>query len=63
MAAVNIGGTTIHTALNFSGTNNKFRGSKAKKELVSMWQNVEYFLIDEHSMLSCEFPVDISKSL
>lgn len=60
IAAKNVGGMTLHAALCF-GKGKK--GAQSKEELVSMWTGVDFLLIDEVSMISCEFLIDISEVL
>lgn len=58
-AANNVSGMTIHGALNLSPSMNTILTGKTKHELVALWQHVDYFIIDEVSMLSSEFMADI----
>ena len=60
VAARNINGTTLHSALQLSA---RKRSAKATNELISMWQGVDYLLIDEVSMISTTLLAEISESL
>jgi hypothetical protein len=62
-AARNISGMTLHAAPNL-GQKSKFGlNSKARRDLMSMWEGVGYLLIDEVSTTGCALPNDISKAL
>ena len=60
VAARNVGGMTIHSALCFS---KKRPSARTNDELRSMWEGVDFLLIDEVSMISCEFLFKISETL
>ncbi|KAJ6505077.1 hypothetical protein C8R45DRAFT_801633, partial [Mycena sanguinolenta] len=63
VAARNISGMTLHAALNL-GQKSKFgMNSKARRDLMSMWEGVDYLFIDEVSMIGCAFLADISEAL
>ena len=54
-AVCNVGGSTLHGALNLAPTRSGLIGGKNKADLKKIWRSVDYFLIDEVSMLSCRF--------
>jgi len=60
VAAKNVGGMTLHAALCF-GKNKK--SNQSKEDLKSMWNGVNFLLINEVSMISCEFLIEISEAL
>ena len=60
IAANNVSGITLHSALNL--THADF-ASKSIDELKYMWAGVDYLIIDEISMISCEFLQTISVAL
>lgn len=60
VAAKNINGMTLHSALQLS---QKHRSSTATNNLIAMWQGVDYLLVDEVSMLGCNFLAELSESL
>ncbi len=61
VAAKNIRGMTLHTALSLNQLNR--RSSKAKADLISMWQKVDYLVIDEISMIGCKLMLRIHEAL
>ena len=61
VAANNVRGMTLHSALSLSQRNK--RSSKGKKELIAMWQNVNYLVIDEVSMIGCKLLLSIHEAL
>lgn len=63
MAAKNIGGTTLHTALHMSPNKKKSDLNHNHKELVAMWNGVDYLFIDEVSTIGCRLLVDIHDAL
>lgn len=64
IAAININGITLHSALNLNICSNKKRpSSKTLQELRALWTGVDYLFIDEISMISCEFLLRISDAL
>lgn len=64
IAASNINGVTLHSALNLTlCTKNTRRSSKTLQELRQIWAGVHYLIIDEISMISCEFLLRISDAL
>ena len=61
IAAKNVGGMMLHAALCMSkGAEHK---NHSKDDLVAMWNGVDFLLIDEVSMISCEFLLTISEKL
>lgn len=60
VAARNINGMTLHTALQLS---TRKRSAKTTNELVAMWRGVDYLLIDEVSMIGTTFLAQISEAL
>jgi hypothetical protein len=65
IAAKNIKGTTLHTALALS-QNKKHRGDskgKSKADLIAMWLGVDYLFVDEVSMIGCHLLFQIHEAL
>lgn len=63
VAAKNISGMTVHSAL---GLNQRKKGStvsKTNSDLRSMWEGVDYLFIDEVSMIGCSLLYNISEAL
>lgn len=60
IAAHNIGGMTLHSALSIGRKN---RSAASNNKLVSAWQGVEYLFIDEVSMIGCTFLAKIDEYL
>jgi flavin-binding protein dodecin len=63
VAAKNIGGTTLHTALCMSLSKKKSDGNKTRTNLVAMWEGVDYMLVDEVSTVGCGLLVDVHDAL
>ena len=63
VAAKNIGGTTLHTALCMNPASRKSAGSKTRADLVAMWDGVDYLFVDEVSMIGCSLLFDIHEAL
>jgi len=65
IAARNISGMTLHTALNLGQLKTMIEknGSRSRKELVESWEGIDYLFIDEVSMVGCSMLVDISMAL
>ncbi|KAJ7720689.1 hypothetical protein B0H16DRAFT_1234024, partial [Mycena metata] len=55
VAARNISGMTLHAALMINDYSKSALSAKAKRELMSMWEGVDYLFIDEISMVGCQF--------
>ncbi|KAJ3559445.1 hypothetical protein NM688_g341 [Phlebia brevispora] len=54
IAASNIGGITLHSALGITpGSRTIQAGSKTHQDLTAMWDGVDYLFVDEVSMLGC----------
>jgi len=51
VASRNIRGMTLHSVLCLS--KQKKRSSKAKMDLIAMWRNIDYLIVDEVSMIGC----------
>jgi ATP-dependent exoDNAse (exonuclease V) alpha subunit len=64
IAAKNINGTTLHTALtlNQGQKNWKVKG-KMKTDLIAMWLGVDYLFVDEVSMTGCKLLLQIHEAL
>lgn len=65
VAARNIRGMTLHSALSLSQFTavQKSAQSRGKRDLIAMWQGVDYLIIDEVSMLGCALLHDINAAL
>lgn len=63
VAAKNIDGMTIHAALCLNQRKNGALSNKAKQDLVALWSGVDYFFIDEVSMIGCGMLTKISDAL
>src|ERR1700722_16806981 len=63
VAARNISGMTIHSALCINQKSGTCMGNKTQRDLTAMWEGVDYLFIDEVSMLGCHFLCQISKAL
>ena len=61
IAANNISGSTLHSALNLMRQSSK--NHAFAKELKYMWEGVHYIFIDEISMVGCEFLQTINTTL
>lgn len=61
VAARNISGMTLHSALNLDRPGRK--SVKAHHDLVAMWEGVDYLFIDEVSMIGCRLLFQISEAL
>jgi hypothetical protein len=53
---------TLHAALNLGRVSDGM-SSKARRDLMSMWEGVDYLFIDEVSMIGCGLRNDISEAL
>jgi hypothetical protein len=62
VAAKNISGMTLHTAL---GINQRSKSTRTKTvhDLVAMWEGVDFLFIDEVSMIGCNLLLQISEAL
>ncbi|PBK96128.1 hypothetical protein ARMGADRAFT_873035, partial [Armillaria gallica] len=63
IAARNISGMTLHSALMLNQRSKCSTSSKTNHDLVSMWQGVDYLFIDKISMVGCKTLVQISDAL
>ena len=61
VAAKNINGMTLHSALNL-GKHKKW-SDKKKGEIIAMWRRVDYLIIDEVSMIGCKLLLEIHEVL
>jgi hypothetical protein len=62
VAARNIGGATLHALLQMNESGREI-SAKGKRDLASMWDGVDYLLIDELSMIGCEMLHKVSRAL
>lgn len=66
VAAHNIGGMTIHAALSMSGASSvqsKSGKGKTQRDLIAMWDGVDFLFVDEVSMIGCKFLYQMHQSL
>ncbi|KAK0186278.1 hypothetical protein F5146DRAFT_881707, partial [Armillaria mellea] len=63
IAARNIQGMTLHSALMLGKMNRHGESMKTVCELVAMWQGVDYLFIDKISMVGCKLLFDVSTAL
>ncbi|KAH7931039.1 hypothetical protein BV22DRAFT_999410, partial [Leucogyrophana mollusca] len=63
VAARNISGMTLHAVLGLGQRGKSGARGKTKRDLITMWEGVDYLLIDEVSMIGCNFLVKISEAL
>ncbi|KAJ3537287.1 hypothetical protein NM688_g6714 [Phlebia brevispora] len=64
VAARHISGMTLHAALGISPDTGLPRpGSKAHHDLSAMWEGVDFFFVDEVSMIGCEMLGEINEAL
>ena len=63
IAAINIEGLTIHSALGLSQLKNNHLNAKSIADLQAMWIGTDWVIIDEQSMVSCELFADVSSAL
>jgi len=61
VASRNIHGMTLHSALCLNKLNK--RSDKAKMDLIAMWRNVDYLIVDEVSMIGCRLMLKIHEAL
>ncbi|KAG2738041.1 hypothetical protein P692DRAFT_201680114, partial [Suillus brevipes Sb2] len=62
VAAKNISGMTLHSALSISQRTNRSARTKTNRDLVAMWEGVDYLFVDEVSMIGCNFLLQISEA-
>ena len=63
IAAINIEGMTIHSALSLSQLENSHQNAKSIADLQAMWIGTDWVIIDKQSMVSCELFADVSTTL
>ena len=63
VAARNISGMTVHAALCLNQRIKSSAQSKTRRDLTAMWEGVDYFFIDEVSMIGCAMLHKISQAL
>ncbi|KAJ7094149.1 hypothetical protein C8R44DRAFT_581876, partial [Mycena epipterygia] len=63
VAARHISGTTLHAVLMLGKLFSTGRSAKSKRDLMTMWEGVDYLFIDEISMVGCALLHDISHAL
>jgi hypothetical protein len=63
VAARNISGTTLHAALSLGQCVNKSAQTRTNRDLIAMWEGVDYLFIDEVSMIGTNFMLQISEAL
>ncbi|KAG1849367.1 hypothetical protein C8R48DRAFT_614295, partial [Suillus tomentosus] len=63
VAARNICGMTLHAALRLGQRTQKNARCKTNRDLVAMWEGVDYLFVDEVSMIGCNFMLQISQAL
>ena len=63
VAARNISGMTLHAALCLNQRNTKGSKDKTHRDLIAMWDGVDYLFVDEVSMLGCKLLLKISEAL
>ncbi|KAJ7710212.1 hypothetical protein B0H16DRAFT_1344223, partial [Mycena metata] len=63
VAARNIKGMTLHSALGMSTSSSKVKSGKSLRDLMAIWEGVDYLFVDEVSMVGCALMYDISVAL
>jgi ATP-dependent exoDNAse (exonuclease V) alpha subunit len=63
VAARNISGMTLHAALGMGQKEKKQKTGKALRDLMAIWDGVDYLFIDEISMVGCALLYDVSSAL
>ncbi|PBK65643.1 hypothetical protein ARMSODRAFT_891625, partial [Armillaria solidipes] len=63
IATRNIQSMTLHSVLMLGKMNKCGESTKTTRELVAMWQGVDYLFIDEISMVGCKMLFDVSNAL
>ncbi|KAF8202889.1 hypothetical protein BJ912DRAFT_842231, partial [Pholiota molesta] len=63
VAARNISGMTVHAALSLNQRKKSGAQSKTRRDLAAMWEGIDYFFIDEVSMIGCAMLYKISQAL
>ncbi|KAJ7739460.1 P-loop containing nucleoside triphosphate hydrolase protein, partial [Mycena maculata] len=63
VAARNIQGMTLHSALCLNQRSNGTSQTRTRKDLTAMWEGVDYLFIDEVSMVGCSLLLQVSQAL
>lgn len=63
VAANNISGIMLHAALCLNQRNTKTSSAKTKRDLIAMWEGVDYLFVNEVSMIGCRLMLKISEAL
>ena len=63
VAAKNISGMTVHSALSLNQHKKGDTNGKTRRDLTAMWEGVDFFFIDEISMIGCKMLYQISEAL
>lgn len=63
VAARNISGMTLHAALGMGKGATAVKSGKGLRDLMTMWEGVNYLFVDEVSMVGCGLMYDISVAL
>ena len=63
VAAKNILGMTLHAALCLNQRKSKSSSDKTQRDLISMWEGVDYLFINKVSMIGCHLMLKISEAL
>lgn len=63
VAASNIRGVTLHSALKLGLFNGGRFGAKQRRELVAAWEGVDFLVVDEISMIGCDMLYRIHRAL
>jgi hypothetical protein len=63
IAARHISGMTLHAALCLTTKKSNKLNNKTHRDLIAMWEGIDYLFIDEVSMISCKFLCRISEAL
>ncbi|KAJ7363074.1 hypothetical protein DFH08DRAFT_683484, partial [Mycena albidolilacea] len=63
VAARNINGMTLHSALCLNQRSNGTTQTKTRRDLTTMWEGVDYLFVDEVSMVGCSLLLQISQAL
>ena len=63
VAARNISGMTLHAALCLNQRARRTASNKTQRDLVNMWEGVDFLLVDEISMIGCSMLLQISEAL
>lgn len=58
VAARNISGSTLHSALNLVQRKSKAGSDKSKRDLIALWEGVDFLFVDEVSMIGCHLHLE-----